>query len=601
LSYRDYSGIEDETIERSPWTYILIVFILLLILTIRLFQIQVFNYNIYRNKSEDYRIKRVLIEAPRGFIYDRNGEMLATNRMSYSVTIDPFERDKFDDIIPRLASLVPDFHNYLDVRKQDLMDSVKVLTRKTPNPATIIQDADFRTISVIEEHSLELPGVGCIIGQRRYYPHGSLASHVIGYMGKLTKEETESLIENGYDKNQWIGRAGIEKYYEDDLKGENGAKFLEKNYLNRFLGDISDYKPVPNIPGEDVTLTIDYRLQMAAEESFGDSVRGAIVALDPRNGEVLILASSPSFNPNEFASIMTEERFILLGNDPENPLYNRAIQGTYPPGSTFKMLTALAGLENGFSENTKLQPCKGFYYFGREYECWNRDTGGHGSLDMVEAIIQSCNVYYYQLGQKLGLKRWFPVCEKLGFGRITGIDLLGEKSGNLPTPGFYDANGITYSPGMILNLAIGQGENDVTPLQLAHYTAIIATEGINIKPHLIKRDFSQPDRVTGISEKSFQIVKRGMLGVVNDPRGTAKHARIPGHLIAGKTGTAQNPHGSDHRLFVAFAPYDNPTIAIACVAENVGDIKPSLAVTMVKKVLTEYFKCYPENKAAKND
>lgn len=601
MLYRDYSEIGDKPVERSPWACILIVFGLLVILTIRLFQIQVFNYDIYRNKSEDYRVKRVIIEAPRGFVYDRNGEMLATNRMCYSVTIDPFERDKFDVIIPRLASLVPDLYNYLGVQKKDLVDLVKVLTSKTWNPATIIQDADFRTISVIEEHSLELPGVGCIIGQRRYYPHGSLASHVIGYMGKLTKEETETLIEKGYDKNQWIGRAGIEKHYEDVLKGKNGAKFLEKNYLNRFLGDISDYKPVPNIPGEDVTLTIDYRLQMAAEESFGDSVRGAIVALDPRNGEVLVLASSPSFNPNEFASIMTEERYALLGNDPENPLYNRAIQGTYPPGSTFKMMTALAGLENGFSESTKFQPCKGFYYFGREYECWNREKGGHGSLDMVKAITQSCNVYYYQLGRKLGLEKWYPICEKLGFGRKTGIDLFGEKAGNLPSPKFYDANGITYYPGIILNLAIGQGENDVTPLQLAQYTAIIATEGLDARPHLIKRDFVPPVKITGISEKSFQVVKRGMLGVVNDPRGTAKYARIPGHLIAGKTGTVQNPHGSDHKIFIAFAPYDDPSIAIACVAENVGDIKPSLAITMVKKVLTQYFKYYPDTTVAKND
>ncbi len=599
MFYRDYWGIEDRPVERSPWTYILIVLGLLIVLTIRLFQIQVFNYDIYLNKSEDYRIKRVIIEAPRGFIYDRNGETLAINRTSYSFTIDPFERDKFDVTIPLLASLVPDFHNYLGAQEKDLVDSIKVLTSKTWNPAIIIQDADFRTISVIEEHSLELPGIGSEIGQRRYYPHNDLACHIIGYVGKLTKRETETLTEKGYDKNQWIGRAGIEKQYEDDLKGENGAKFLEKNYLNRLT--ISDYQPVQAVPGEDIILTIDYRLQMAAEESFGDSVRGAIVALDPRNGEILILASSPSFNPNEFASVMSAERFAALGNDPENPMYNRAIQGTYPPGSTFKMLTAIAGLESGIPESTKFQPCRGFYFFGREYECWNRDTGGHGSLDMVQAIIQSCNVYYYQLGRRIGLENWYPVCEEFGFGKRTGIDLFGEVTGNLPSPAFYEANGINYSSGMILNLAIGQGENSVTPLQLAHYAAVIATEGIDVRPHLIKSDFGQPGRVTGISEESFRVVKKGMLGVVNDPQGTARTARIPGHLIAGKTGTAENPHGTGHKIFIAFAPFDYPSIAIACVAENAEDITPSPAVAMVTKVLTEYFKYYPDTTVAKND
>ena len=601
MSYGNYSDQEDRHIEEKRLLYIFIAFGLMVILIIRLFQIQVFNYNLYYNKSEDYRIKRIIIEASRGFIYDRNGEILASNRPSYSVTIDPFEIDKFDETVPRLASLVPDFSTLIGIPETGLIDSIKVLTRKTRNPSTIILDADFGTISVIEEHSLELPGVGCTIDQRRDYPYGSLGCHVIGYMGKLTKEETEQLLDRGYYKNQWIGRYGIEQRYENILKGKNGAKFLEKNYLNRFLGTIGDYKPDPAIPGKDVTLTIDYRLQMAAEKAFGDTVRGSIVALDPRNGEILILSSSPSFDPNEFASIMTEKRYASLVNDPEKPLYNRAIQGTYSPGSTFKMLTALAGLENGFTESSKFQSCRGYYTYGREYDCWTRDTGGHGSLDMVDAITQSCNVYYYQLARKLGLEKWYPICEKLGFGKKTGIDLFGEEAGNLPSPEFYKSRNIAYSPGMILNLAIGQGENDVTPLQLARYTGIIATEGIDAKPHLIMRNIDPPGRIEGISPEYFKIVKKGMFGVVNNLRGTAKSSRIPGHLIAGKTGTVQNPHGTDHKIFIVFAPYDDPSIAIVCIVENVGEIKPSLAVTMVKQVLAEYFKYYPDNTASEND
>ncbi|MFC1538088.1 penicillin-binding protein 2 [Candidatus Latescibacterota bacterium] len=599
MLHRNYSEIEDKPVEKNPWIYIVFVFGLLLILTLRLFQLQILDHDIYLNKSEDYRLKKVIVEAPRGFIFDRNGEVLATNRMSYSVTIDPFWRDKFDVTIPRLASLIPDFRNIMDIRESELVDSVKVLTRRSQNPEILINDADFLTVSIVEEHSLELQGIGSVIGQRRYYPHGKLACHVIGYMGKLTKNE-EDLYEKGYDINQWIGKNGVERYYEDILKGENGVRFLEKNYLNRFLKIITDNN-IPDVPGEFVTLTLDYRLQMTAEEAFADTIIGSVVAVDPRNGEVLLMVSSPFFDPNEFTSSMSESSFAMLRNDPGKPLYNRAIQGTYPPGSTFKMITALAGLENGFGPKTKFNPCRGYYYFGREYDCWNRDIGGHGSLDMEQAMTQSCNVYFYQLGLKLGLEKWSPICEAMGFGQETGIDLYEENEGNLPSPSFYEKNRITYSPGMILNLAIGQGENDVTPLQLAHYAGIIATKGIKAKPHLIMDNSVVPERVEGISEESFEVTRRGMYGVVNDLRGTAKTVRIPGHVIAGKTGTAQNPHGSAHRIFIAFAPYDNPTIAIACVAENTGDITPSVAVQIVRKILVEYFKYYPDYTVANND
>lgn len=601
MLHRDYSEIEDKPVEKNPWFYIVFVFFLLVILTLRLFQLQILDHDIYLNKSEDYRLKKVTVEAPRGFIFDRNGEVLATNRMSYSVTIDPFWRDKYEETLPRLASLIPDFESIMGIRKSDFVDSVKVLTRRSQNPETLILDADFSTASIIEEHSLDLQGIGNVIGQRRYYPHGSLASHVIGYMGKLTKNEAGILFEKGYDKNQWIGKNGVERYYEDILKGDNGVRFLEKNYLNRFLKIITDNN-VPDVPGEFISLTLDYRLQKVAEEAFADSILGSVVAVDPRNGEVLLMASFPCYDPNDFISSMSASSFASLRNDPGKPLYNRAVQGTYPPGSTFKMITALAGLENGFDQNTKFKPCRGYFYFGREYDCWIREIGGqHGALNMEQALTQSCNLYFYQMGLKLGLDKWSEVCGAMGFGQKTGIDLFGEKTGNLPSRTFYDTNRINYSRGMALNLAIGQGENDVTPLQLAQYTGIIATKGIKAKPHLIMDDTLVPERIESISEESFEVVKKGMHGVVNSPRGTARSVRIPGHVISGKTGTAQNPHGDAHRLFVAFAPYDNPTIAIACVAENTGQIKPSVAVQIVRKVLVEYFKHYPDNTEIKDD
>ena len=587
---------EDSVIGRKPWTLILLSLILVVILWIQMFRLQVLSWRDYLEESDDKRIKREVIEAPRGYIYDRNDVILAENRMSYSITIDPFERRRFDETVPRLAS-------FLGENPQELFDRVKEITYRQSNPQKIKRDADFRLASVIEEHNLELPGVVCVFDQRRNYPQGPLASHVLGYMGE-SSEKRGTLQEKGYYFGQSIGISGIEKYYEDILKGKNGAKFEERNYMNRILDEpllgISDeYKPNPPVPGKRVTLTIDVRLQMKAEEAFGDTIRGAMVALDPRNGEILLMVSKPSFDPNDFARVMTEDEYKKMENDPDKPLFNRALQATYPPGSPFKLITALAGLENGYSEETKFSPCKGGYYFGRWYKCWKES--GHGSLDMVDAIINSCNVYFFQLARRVEIENWYPTGEMLGIGQKTGVDLYNEEKGILPSPEFYNNNGIEYSPGMMLNLAIGQGEIAVTMLQLARYTGIIAMEGLLAQPHFNIDKYKQPERLTEISQHSFTVVKRGMYGVVNNPSGTAKSARIPGHKIAGKTGTVQNPHGADHKIFIAFAPYDDPSIAVACVAENAGDYTGSLAVRIVKLVLTDYFKYYSDNTVVTDD
>lgn len=571
----------------------------MLILALRLFSVQVLRYNHYLSRSDAIRIKPEVIEAPRGFIYDRNGQVMAENMMSYSITVDPLERDKLDRSVTRLAALVPSLPRLLNVTEDKMIDRIIELSRRSNNPEKIIRDADFRLLSIIEEYNHDLPGLDGTFDQLRSYPFGPFAAHVIGYMSELTKEEYERLREKGYGYGHSIGRHGIENYYEDVLKGENGTKFVEMNYLSRKMEMKGEVEPIPALPGDNLTLTLDMRLQIAAEEAFGDTVVGALVALNPNNGEVLVMASSPSFDPNEFTHVMTPGRLATLLNNPDNPLFNRAIQATYPPGSTFKMLTAISGLKNGLTEQSKFQPCRGSYYFGRTYACWKE--GGHGSLNMVEAIIQSCNVYFYQLGRRLTLEKWQYNADILGMGKKTGIDLYDEKPGLLPTMEFYEKNDISYSPGMMLNLAIGQGENLVTILQLVHYIGIIATSGINATPHMVMSEREPPERIMEISAESFDVVKRGMLGVIQDPLGTAKTARIPGHLIAGKTGTAQNPHGSDHKLFVAFAPYDNPSIAVACVAENTGDYDISLAVLIVRKLLMEYFTYYPDDTVAFND
>lgn len=561
------------------------------VLVLRLFQLQVVHGRDYLLIAELTRLKRVIIEAPRGSILDRNGEILAENGLSFSITVDPHEGERAERSAIQLASIVGMPHD-------ELSERVREIRKRNHSPVKLFKDADFRLFSIVEEHRSELPGIGSVIEQRRSYPNGRVGSHIIGYMGELSQDEYGRFgRERGYYYGQYTGRGGLERHYERRLKGKNGAKFQMKNYLNRVMEakDPEDIKSDPPEPGHNLQLTIDLRLQKAVEEAFGDSVSGSLVALDPRNGEVLALASLPSFDPNVFTHVMTPAQYDSLFRNPQKPLFNRAIQATYPPGSTFKMLTALAGLENGFTKATRFGSCGGAYYFGgRPFKCWKE--GGHGSLDLTGALAQSCNVYFYQMGRAVGLEKWQKAGLALGFGQPTGIDLIGEVPGRLPTTEYYKNSKRYYAPGMMLNLAIGQGENDVTVIQLARYAGIIATEGIKATPHLVKDHLSPVEHVTDISPASFQVVKEGMLMVTTE--GTARSMQVPGHLIAAKTGTAQNPHGEAHKLIVAFAPYGNPTIAVACVVENTEKKNARAAVDVVKRLMEEYFKHYPDNSAA---
>lgn len=599
MSYRNSLEAKDKFVAPNPLPLLLFAVVLLSILALRLFSLQVLQYNDLLTESELRRFQPEVIEAPRGFIFDRNGQILAENQMSYSITIDPFERSFIETSVPRLASLVPNLPELLGVKADEMVDKVKDLSRRSSNPEKIISDADFHLLSIVEEYSNELPGFGATFDQLRSYPFGPMAAHIIGYMGELNRDEYGRLKGEGYGYGHSIGRLGIEKYYEGELKGENGFRYIERNYLSRRLGMTQEIEPLAPIPGRNVTLTLDSRLQMSAEEAFGDSILGSLVALDPRNGDVLVMASMPSFDPNEFIHSMTHERLFALQSDSKHPMYNRAIQAAYPPGSPFKVLTAIVGLENGIDPDTKFKSCHGVYFYGRPYKCWKE--GGHGSLDMLGAITQSCNVYFYQLGRKLTIEKWQRYGDMFGFGKRTGIDISGENPGLYPTLDYYEKHKVDYSPGMMLNLSIGQGEILVTMLQLAHYAGVVGTAGLDAKPHLVLTGREEPKRVPDIAAETFEIVRQGMHGVVHSPRGTAKSARIKGHLIAGKTGTAQNPHGADHKLFMVFAPYENPTIAIACVAENAGDYQFSMAVRIVKQVLTDYFTYYPDNTVAVND
>ena len=415
---------------------------------------------------------------------------------------------------------------------------------------------------------------------RRAYPETTRAAHLLGYAGEVSQAELDSLAERGYRSGDLIGRAGLERAYERELRGEDGGKILVVNASGRRVRLYEDLPPVEPRPGQDLVLTVDMRVQRALERAMADVEAGAAVAIDPRTGGVLALVSRPTFDPNEFARGLSRARWREFTTDRSYPLLDRAIQSAYPPGSTFKVVTSLAGLAGGqFDEHTHFaRACGGGYaYGGRFFRCWQHS--GHGSLALVDALAHSCDVYFYQAGLALGLKRLSEMAKRMHLGERSGIDLPQERRGLVPTAEWYAARGRRAGGGTLLNLAIGQGELLTTPLQLATMAAAVAARGRPVRPHLVRavRDpvtgaeralRPAPGRAVELAAGDWDWVIQAMEQVVAG--GTGGRARIPGVRVAGKTGTAQNPHGQDHALFIAFAPAEAPTVALAVVVENGG-------------------------------
>jgi penicillin-binding protein 2 len=389
-----------------------------------------------------------------------------------------------------------------------------------------------------------------------------------------------------------IGKEGIEKGYESVLRGERGVKYVETNAIGRELRGFPERSIDPQLGGN-VVLTIDRHLQQVAEGAFPDSMAGSLVAIDPRNGEILAMVSKPSFDPSIFSGVLSPDQWDELNSDPMHRLLNRSIQSAYPPASTLKMLSAIVGLDTGLIDrDTRFGPCSGSLFFGdRKFGCW----GVHGRVDVTDAIIQSCDVFFYLLAQRMDMDIWNTYAQQLGFGLPTGIDLGNEAQGLLPSRAYYDQRYGKYgwSKGAMLNLSIGQGEILATPIQMARYIGAIGT-GKLCTPHLVRRVEGRrrvPQALVcqdiAIPPQVLQVVRNALVGVLEDEKGTAHLSRIPGLRFAGKTGTAQNPHGEDHAWFVAFAPAEYPTIAISAIVEN-GGHGSSVAAPMVKKVIEAY-------------
>jgi len=535
----------------------------------QLLKMQIIEQKSYEQKSTNNSIKKNTIKAPRGIFFDRNFSVLLSNKPSYTVEITPVIYDTSKrSIIEKVLKVEPNYVSNLLYKKRAYSKHL---------PRVIKRNVPLDEIVWFEEHQDEIPGVKISVEMQRDYSFGINGAHFFGYLREINAKQLKEK-KDIYHMGDFIGLKGIERIYEDSLRGKNGYQYIlvdsRRKTIGRYLEGDNDQKP---IKGNDLLLTIDYNTQKVAEKAFAKH-RGSLIAIEPSTGEILAFVSAPQYNLEDFASVTSRKAIVKLSQDENKPLFNRATKSIYPPGSTFKMIAALAALEENIITKNFSVNCKwGYQYGNRFFRCTHR----HNWINLIGAIEQSCNTYFYQLILEIGLDRWAKYGKMFGFGKKTGFDLGNESPGIVPNTEYYNRvyGKNKWSKGTLLSLGIGQGELSVTTLQLAQYTALLANFGKTKVPHIVKaylkgnQNKAEPltfdDVTVNIKKKNFDIVREGMYKVVNG-KGTADNIKLPNIEIAGKTGTSQNPHGKDHALFIGFAPYNNPKIAVVVLVENVG-------------------------------
>lgn len=570
------------------------------LLLLRLWHLQILSADDYRSMSENNRLRFVPVAASRGAIMDRGGKVLVSNRPSFSLAVVPQEVKDKDSLFDRLAKLLGLDRSELDDRWN------KIKGRAKYYPIVLASNISRDQVEIIEENRLRLPGVEIEMKPVREYSSDLLAAHLLGYIGEVSEDEMNKKGFEEYNPGDYIGKNGIERSWELELHGNDGGRQLEVDARGRVLRTISESYPTV---GNSVVLTIDAALQKQTEKAFGDQA-GAAVAMDVNTGEVLAFVSYPSFDPALFSGKLPADVWKSYLDDKRHPLENKALTGQYPPGSTFKIITALAGLEEGkITENSSVN-CNGSYELGGStFKCWNKH--GHGSTSLKKSLRESCDVYYYQLGEHLGVDLIAKTAQKFMLGSPMGIGLSNEKPGLIPTAEWKQKRfGKRWYHGETLPVAIGQGYVLMTPIQMASMIATVANEGTVYRPYLVKRIVDTDGKTlkefkpevmgrTGISPANFRLVKQGLFSVVNDPGGTGSSARLYDVRVAGKTGTSQvvkmrdskretQYQFRDHALFVAFAPYDKPEIAIAVIVEH-GEHGGSAAGPIAGRMLRAYF------------
>jgi penicillin-binding protein 2 len=546
----------------------------LLLLAGRVAWMQLWDGARFRELARANSVRTVPQRAPRGQILDRHLQVLVANAPAVSVGITPAElpreREAADAVVVQVAQM-------LKVDEAKALAKVEAQRQRPYAPARLAADVDRALVAKLEDRRGVLPGLSVWQDSKRSYPHAS-AGHVLGYVGEITEHQLTRLKDKGYRLGDWLGQGGIESQYDSVVKGTDGGKQVRINAGGRELGVLSQSEPRP---GDNLVLSLDGGLQRVAEDALGPEA-GAVVALDPRNGEVLALVSKPDYDPSVFSGKVDAKAWKTLIEDERRPMNNRAMQGLYPPGSVFKIITALAALQEKVIQPDETLNCYGIFWISTwPYRCWKEI--GHGSLALERAITESCDIFFYQLGLRLKVDALAKWTRAFGFGQPTGIDLPGELAGVVPDPAWKQAKeGLPWFPGNTVMMSIGQGYLLATPLQLAVAVSAVANGGRLVTPHLLKevtspdgdilRTMQAPPPVDlGLDPDALHLVRRGMEGAVQERRGTAWRARVAGLSVAGKTGTAQNPHGEDHAAFVCFAPVESPRVAIAIIVENGGE------------------------------
>ncbi|OGW40441.1 MAG: penicillin-binding protein 2 [Nitrospirae bacterium RBG_13_39_12] len=563
--------------------YIAIIAFFLLIM--RLWQIQILQGNEYRKLSESNRLRILTIPAPRGIIFDRNGIPLVKNTPYYYASLIPNEFDKRKVYLLSKVLNIPDDEILVKINENSL----------TPlSPIRLKDGLSFSDVAYIESRRSDFPGLIIEVEVSREYIYGDVASHLIGYLGKLTPAQSKDPAFIDVPLNAFIGQWGVEKLFDKSLRGTPGKRIIEVNALGR---EIRLLQGTPSIKGEDITLSLDINLQKEAEKEFGGKT-GALVAINPGNGEVLSIVSKPSFDPNSFTRGMDYDEWTVLSSDKRNPMLNRALQSQYPPGSTFKIVTAVAGLEEGVITTDTKVDCKGGINYGKwHFGCWSK----HGMLSLHRAIVESCDTYFYEVGKRLGIEKIYAYAVSFGLGTETGIELVKEKKGSIPNTEWKRKNKKNpWFIGETFNTSIGQGYVSVTPIQMAIMTGAAINGGNLYRPTLIKGKSPVLTGKLKAKPETLKIIKNALSGVVNESGGTGWAAKSQVIDIGGKTGTAQvagikkdsqflPEKLRDHAWFVAFAPVEIPEIALSVLVEHGGHGATS-AAPIAKKAIEEYMK-----------
>lgn len=566
-------------------SYIVIAAFLLLIM--RLWQLQILQGSKYRELSEVNRLRIITIPAPRGILFDRNGIPLVKNSSYYcaSIIYGEFDKSKTD-----LLSKV------LNMHVEEIREKINKEVLSPFTPIRLKQGLTFNEVAYIESRRSDFPGLIIEVDASREYIYGSIGSHLIGYLGKPNPSQFKDPAFRDVPPDAFIGQWGAEMLFDKALRGTPGERVIEVDSLGRELRLLKENPP---IKGEDIRLSLDINLQKGAEEAFGERA-GALVAIKPYTGEILGLVSRPSFDPNLFAKGITYKEWIDLTQDNKRPMLNRALQSQYPPGSTFKIITAIAALEEGvITPETKVE-CRGGINYGRwHFGCWRKE--GHGVVSLHKALVESCDVYFYELGKRLGIDKIYDYASSFGLGKETGFQIVSERKGIIPnTKWKEEKRKQKWYIGETFNTAIGQGYVAVTPIQMAVMISAIANGGNLFRPTLTKDAAAVLSGKVKVKPENLETVKRALSGVVNEPGGTGWAAKSELVSICGKTGTAQvvamkgGPQYQaerfrDHAWFVAFAPAEKPEVALSVFVEH-GGHGGGAAAPIAKRAIEGYLK-----------